>query len=128
MQEDWNQSAFIPESCPDCLGDDGHLTNYLNWQMGQDSNLRRSMLSSTGDFVIATTFLQIGPQTHEDALRQELAEMEDAYPDRFRSWVTEGTTHTYIQRDPNQSAGGVSAIDFITSQMEGTDDWVSTSD
>ncbi len=128
LQDDWNQSAFIPASCPDCLGDDGHLTNYLIWQMDQDTNLRRSMLSSTGDFVIATTFLQIGPQAHEDALRPELAEMEAAHPDRFRSWVTEGTTHTYIQRDPNQTAGGISAIDFISAQINGTDDWVSTSD
>lgn len=128
LQDDWNQTAFIPASCPDCLGEDGHLTNYLNWQMAQDPNLRRSMLSSKGDFVIASTFLQIGPAAHEAALVQELAKMEAAQPDRFRSWVTNGTTHTYIQRDPNQTAGGVRAIDFIAAQINGTDDWVSTSD
>lgn len=128
LQSDWNQSAFIPASCPDCIGEEGHLTNYLNWQMDQDKNLRRSMLSSTGDVVIAATFLQIGAAAHEEALRGELAKMEAAHPDRFRSWITAGTTHTYIQRNPNQTAGGVRAIDFISAQINGTDDWVSTSD
>lgn len=128
LQDDWNQSAFIPESCPDCIGADGHLTNYLKWQMDQDQNLRRSMLSSKGDFVIASAFLQIGAQRHEEALVTELAEMEAAHPDRFRSWVTNGIDHTYIQRNPNQTAGGVRAIDFISAQINGTDDWVSTSD
>ncbi len=128
LQEDWNQSAFIPESCPDCIGPDGHLTNYLIWQMDQDRNLRRSMLSSKGDVVIATAFLQIGAAAHETALLEELAQMEEAHPDRFRYWVTDGTDHTYIQRNPDQTAGGVRAIDFISAQIDGTDDWNSTVD
>lgn len=128
LQTDWNQTAFIPESCEDCLSEDGHLINYLNWQLDQDPNTRRSILTSKQDFVIGTTFLQIGGPAHEAAVLPALAKMEAAHPERFRSWVTDGSAHTYIQLNPDQTAGGVKAIDFITSQLNGTDDWVSVSD
>ncbi|MCX2978719.1 pectin acetylesterase-family hydrolase [Candidatus Marimicrobium litorale] len=135
LMSDWNQSAFIPEDCSGlpCLGEDGHLSDYQSWQLDVDTLTRRSYLSSKQDSVIALGFLQIGGPAHEAALIPELADMEVRHPDRVRSWVVDGSTHTYVQRDPEATSGvgingGVSVFDFIRAQLDDSPDWVSVSD
>ncbi len=128
LMSDWNQSAFIPDSCDDCLGDDGHLTSFLIWQLDQDPNVRRSILSSKQDDVIGTFFLQIGGPAYEAALIPELMELEAAHPDRVRYWLTEGDGHTYVQLAPEQTAGGVSALDWVKTMLDDNDSWTTVSD
>ncbi|MCP4842723.1 MAG: vtpJ-therm [Halieaceae bacterium] len=135
LMSDWNQGAFIPEECSGlpCLGEDGHLSDYQSWQLDVDPLTRRSYLTSKQDATIALGFLQIGGPAHEAALIPELADMEARQPDRVRSWVVDGSAHTYVQRDPETTSGvgingGVSVFDFIRAQLDDSPDWVSVSD
>lgn len=128
LMEDWNQFAFIPESCPTCIPDDGHLSDYLDWQLDQDPNVRRGFMSYTQDSVIGGFFLGIGGPAFEAALFPELMQMETAHPDRVRYWVPNGSGHTFLLNGLDVTAGGVSGLDWVTAMIEGTDAWVSTSD
>jgi hypothetical protein len=126
---DWNAGAFIPESCDNnCIGEDGHSTEYLIWQMEQDPTLRRSMLSYNRDALIADFFLMIGQDAFEEALYEEMQQLEDAFPDRTASWIPAGTTHTVLQLAPDETAGGVPLMDWIGFMLDDTDEWVSVRD
>ena len=128
LLNDWNLGAFIAASCPDCLDDDGHLTNFLVWQFDQDPNVRRGILSYTQDTVLADFFLAIGGPAFEEALFPELAQMEEAHPDRVRSWVPAGNGHTFVQAEPDKTAGGVPVMDWIAAMLDKSDDWESVKD
>jgi hypothetical protein len=125
---EWNATAFIPESCPNCIGADGHTTDLFKWQLEQDDNLRLSLMSYTQDPVIAVTFVQSGLKVFERELFKELADLEAAYPNRIKSFVRDGVSHTFLLSDTSLTAGGVTVLDWVTAMLEGSDDWVSTSD
>lgn len=126
--DDWNIRAFLPESCETCIPDDGHLTDYHIWQLDEDSNVRRGMLSYSRDTTFADFFLGIGKDAFEVALYEEMQQLEDAHPERQRSWIPAGEEHTFLMREPDKTAGGVSMMDWITSMLNGSDDWVSVQD
>ena len=128
LMEDWNTSAFIPDSCDNCIPEDGHLTEYHIWQMSEDENLRRSMLSYSRDTTFADFFLQIGKDAFEVALREEMQQLEDAHPERQRSWIPAGDDHTFLLIEPDQTAGGVPLMDWIRAMLDGSEDWVSVTD
>lgn len=126
--EQWNVTAFLPASCETCIGDDGHTTDYHKWQLEQDDNFTLGMMSYTQDAVIAVTFTQAGGEVFEEALIEELADLEGDYPDRVKSFVVDGTAHTFLMSSLETTAGGVSVSDWLTAMLEGSADWVSTSD
>ncbi|MDX1733215.1 MAG: pectin acetylesterase-family hydrolase [Halioglobus sp.] len=128
LMDDWNQSAFIPQSCPDCLGPDGHLSNYLSWQLEQDPNTRRGYMSYSQDSTIATFFLGLDGPVFEAALTEELSQLEAAHPERVRSWVPDGVGHTFLLREPDKTAGGVPVMAWISAMLDGSEDWISISD
>jgi hypothetical protein len=125
---EWNIGAFIPDSCTECIADDGHLTGYLNWQLDQDADVRRGMLSYTRDFNLADLFLEIGGPAFEAGLDQEMREQEDAHPERMRSWLVEGSGHTFVALEPDRSAGGVPLMDWVGLMLSGSEEWVSVRD
>lgn len=126
--EEWNIGAFIPDSCANCIAADGHMTDYLNWQLDQDPDVRRAMLSYTQDVNLADLFLEIGGPAFEAALSQEMREQEEAHPGRMRSWLVEGNGHTFVELEPDRTAGGVPLMDWIGLMLSGSDDWVSVRD
>jgi hypothetical protein len=128
LMDDWNTGAFIPESCENCIPDDGHFTDYHIWQMDQDDNFRRGMLSYSRDTTFADFFLQIGKDAFEAALFPEMQQLEDAYPERQHSWIPAGEKHTFLMAEPDQTAGGVPVMDWIAAMLDGSDDWVSVQD
>lgn len=125
LTQEWNLSAFIPASCPDCIAEDGHLSDYLIWQLDQDPNVRRSYLGYTGDSTLANTFLRIGGASYEQAIIAEMAQQEAAHPERVRSWLKAGMQHTFITDDPDVTVQGVSAMDWINAMLTDSADWVS---
>ncbi|MEZ5571813.1 MAG: pectin acetylesterase-family hydrolase [Halioglobus sp.] len=125
---EWNLSAFIPQSCADCIAPDGHLTDYLIWQMDQDPDLRRAMLSNTQDVNLADLFLGIGGPAFETALLEEMQQQENAYPQRMHSWIVDGNGHTFVELQPDATAGGVPLMDWIGYMLSGSDQWVSVKD
>ena len=126
--DDWNLRAFLPQSCTGCIAEDGHLTDYNIWLLQQDENVRHAMLSATRDSTFADFFLMIGGEAFEAALVEEMQQLEDAVPGRQRSWIYEGVEHTFLQRDPDATAGGVPLMEWLTLMLEGSDDWVSVAD
>jgi hypothetical protein len=126
--KDWNLRAFIPASCPNCIAGDGHLTDYLSWQMDQDPGVRRGLLSYTQDINLADIFLEIGGPVFERALVEEMRQQEDAHPARVRSWIVDGNGHTFVEDDPDRTAGGVALMDWIGFMLSGSDQWVSVKD
>ena len=129
LMEEWNTEHFLPESCDDtCIGEDGHLTEYLIWQLDEDEDVRLSMLSYTGDPVIADFFLQIGKDAFSVTLREEMQQLEDAHPARMHSMIAEGVGHTFVQLSPDKVVDGVAVLDWIGLMLSGSDEWVSLAD
>ncbi|MEZ5567688.1 MAG: pectin acetylesterase-family hydrolase [Halioglobus sp.] len=128
LLREWNTEAFVPASCPDCIGADGHLTEYLIWQMDQDTTVRRAMLSYTQDSVFADTFLQIGGAAFEAALLGEMQQQRDAHPGRTQTFLPAGSGHTFVQIEPDKTAGGVNLMDWLGFMLAGSDQWASVDD
>jgi hypothetical protein len=126
--DEWNSEAIIPASCESCVGADGHVTDLIKWLLEQDDNLRVSLMSYTQDPVIAVFFVQSGLDVFERELFKELADLEAAYPNRIKSFVRDGVSHTFLLSDTSLTAGGVTVLDWVTAMLKGSDDWVSTSD
>jgi hypothetical protein len=126
--EEWNASAFIPESCPECIADDGHLTEYLIWQLEQDTSIKRGMLSYNRDFTISVFFVGIGQDAFEEALYEEMAQLNAALPERNKSWIPAGVGHTFLRDEPDQTAGGVPVLDWVGYLLSDSEEWVSVED
>jgi hypothetical protein len=97
---EWNINRVIPESCDDCLAT-GHITPFLDWQLDNDPTLRISAFSNLQDGVIAGVFLSdpeidFTPEDFENELISEHSSLNETYPDRFNSFLVEGTGHTAI--------------------------------
>jgi hypothetical protein len=128
LMNDWNALAFFPESCPTCIGEDGHTTDIHKWQLKQDENLRLSLMSYTQDPVIAVTFVQSGFDVFEEELKNEMEDLRSAYPQRLQTFVRDDTGHTFLLSDTSLTAGGVTVLEWVAAMLEGSDDWISTSD
>lgn len=133
LLNEWNANAFIPASCTTCIGEDGHLTDYYKWALEQDSNFRLGMMSFKQDFRIQESWFP-SVESFEQALHVELSEVESAYPARVHSFLATGTDHAILVDglDSNTAldatAGGVTAMDWLTSMLQGSAGWVSYSD
>jgi len=128
LMAEWNLEAFIPADCEDCIPPDGHLTDYLVWQLDQDPDTRLSLLSYTQDSVFANVFLQIGGPAFEAALLEEMAQQRDAHPGRVQTFLADGSGHTFVQLEPDKTAGGVAVLDWLGFMLDGDPQWVSVDD
>lgn len=133
LLNEWNANAFIPASCTTCIGADGHLTDYYKWALEQDSNFRLGMMSFKQDRYIHTSWFS-SVESFEQTLHAELSELENVYPARVHSFLATGTDHAILVDglDSNNAldatAGGVTAMDWLTSMLQGSAEWVSYSD
>jgi hypothetical protein len=125
--EYWNSAAFFPASCSTCIGEDGHLTDYFKYQLGEDDNLRMGFISSTADETVLER-LTLSSAEFEAELRQEMAEIEAAYPDRVRSLIPDGIEHTFIIRRFDFQVGDTTVRQWVTDMLSGSEAWVSISE
>jgi hypothetical protein len=122
----WNVSdSFLPASCPDCIAEDGHGTGFHIWSLTQDPNLRLSLMSYTQDGTIAGFFFEVPGPIWQEALLEEMAEVEAAHPDRVRSFIAPGTSHTFLRNDTNPVIEGISVLEWVTGMLEDSEDWTS---
>ena len=128
VSSEWNSTAFLPASCPTCIGADGHTTDYHIYQLDQDANLLTGFMSTEQDSVIADTFVGIGGPAFEAALRSEMADIEAAHPDRFRSLIADGNDHTFLQRAFDLAVGNTTVRDWVTNMLANNSEWLSVSD
>lgn len=124
LNDYWNAGAFYPASCDTCIGDDGHLTDYHAYQLAEDPDLRMGIMSYKQDGVILERSPLDGP-AYEAALLQAMAELRDAYPVRFRSFIADGDGHTFILRDYERVVGGTTVREWIEALLGGGESWVS---
>lgn len=125
--EYWNIKSFFAASCDECLKG-GNPTSYHDWLLNEDDNVRLAMLSHKRDSTIGDFFLSLGGEAFEAMLLNVVAAVEDLYPDRVRSFIRNGSTHTFLGGSLDQTAGGVVLRDWITDMLEGSDDWQSAQD
>lgn len=123
----WNSAAFYPASCPTCIGEDGHLTDYHKYQLGEDDDVRMAFISSKQDEVL-TEGLMIDGATFEAGLLPAMAELREAFPGRFRSLIADGDEHTFIIRQFDYPIAGITVRQWLAAMLGGGDDWVSLSD
>ena len=124
----WNSSSFIPASCTTCVGVDGNLTDLHKYQLAEDDNLRLAYMSSKQDEVITGEFAVVSPTVFEEELLQAVSELIEAYPDRFRSLIADGDSHTFIQRQFTLEIGGTTVRQWVGHMVTGSEDWVSVTE
>ena len=123
----WNSGGFFPASCSSCIGDDGNLTNYYKYQLAEDKNVRMGFISSTRDEVVIGRTM-IDAAEFEAQLIAAMAELEQAYPDRFRSLISDTDEHTFIIKQFGFAVGDTTVLQWVTDMLSESDGWVSTSD
>ncbi|MEM9305233.1 MAG: pectin acetylesterase-family hydrolase, partial [Pseudomonadota bacterium] len=128
LSDYWNAGAFYPASCPTCIGEDGHLTDYHSYQLAEDTNIRMGFISSKQDSRIADEGLMIGGPAFEAALLPALAELREAFPDRFRSLVADGDEHTFVIRQIDYPVGDTTVREWLADLLSGGAAWISVSD
>jgi hypothetical protein len=127
--EYWNiVDSFIPQSCPDCIGDDGHATGMHIWELDQDPAVRLSLMSYAQDGLISGFFFEISGPEFEVALREEMQQVEDAHPDRVRSFIPTGTEHTMLLIKPDLVVEDISVLGWVTAMLDDSAEWTSRTD
>lgn len=95
---EFNAGNLIPNSALSII-DDGHLTGLIDWQLGQDSQLRVAAISHLTDYVISQIYLDVTYAEFEDALRDETDELQSAWPGRYEYFLPHGSQHTALLGD-----------------------------
>ena len=98
IMEEFNAGNLIPNSALSII-DDGHLTGLIDWQLGQDSQLRVAAISHLTDYVISQIYLDVRYAEFEDALRDETDELQSAWPGRYEYFLPHGSQHTALLGD-----------------------------
>jgi hypothetical protein len=125
----WNiTDSFLPASCPNCIADNGHGTNYFTWQLDRDENVRLSLLSYKQDFIIATGFFMITGAEWEPGLLSEMPAVESSHPDRIHSFIANGTSHTFLSTTPNLVVEGISVFEWVQAMLDDSSEWTSRLD
>ncbi|MEZ5503460.1 MAG: pectin acetylesterase-family hydrolase [Halioglobus sp.] len=123
----WNSDSFFPANCSACIGEDGNLTEYHKYQLAEDENIRIGFISSTRDKTIVGQS-GIDGDIFEAELLHAVAELEDAYPDRFRSLISYTDEHTYIIKQFDFPVADTTVRQWVTNMLSSNDSWVSESD
>lgn len=122
----WNISdSFLPASCADCIADDGHGTGIHIYALDNDPDLRLSLLSFTQDGTIAGFFFEVPGPVWQQALIEEMAELEAAHPERTRSFIAPGTDHTFLLNKTDLAIEGITVLEWVTAMLDGSDEWES---
>jgi hypothetical protein len=127
LNDYWNAWAWFPESCADCIGEDGHLTGYHRYQLDEDANIRMAYLSTKQDERLVGD-LGVDASAWEAALLSAAAELEDAHPGRFHSLIADGDGHTFILRDFDREVGGTTVRQWLTDMLTGAEGFGSVAD
>jgi len=104
LLDEFNLNRFLPANCPTCFSN-GNLTGLFGYFLAHDKHVRIGAYTSWFDGVLATVFLQIPGDRYADAITSQTGALHDAYPDRFRRFVTDGNQHTALLGDPSGIVG-----------------------
>lgn len=123
----WNGSSFYPTSCNSCIGEDGNLTGYHQYQLEQDENIAMAYISSKQDETFAL-ITQGGGAAFESQLLEASNELKSAYPERFNSLIANGNEHTFIISNYSYVVAETTVKEWITNMLLENDTWESKID
>lgn len=123
----WGAQAFFPNSCTDCIGLDGNLTNYHSYQLKEDENLRMAYISSKQDetYAQATTG---GGAAFEAQIIEAANELKSAFPQRFNSLIADGDEHTFILSNFNYPVAETTVREWVAEMVNEDAGWTSKID
>lgn len=123
--EYWGAESFFPTSCSECIGSDGNITDYHKYQLEQDPNIRLAYIGSKQD----ETFAQmLGAANYETQVLEAVAEMKDAFPDRFNYIIANGDQHTFLISQFEYSIAGTTVKKWVSEMVNEDDNWASKID
>ena len=125
--EYWNGWSFYPSSCTSCIGEDGNLTAYHQYQLEQDTNMVMAYISSKQDETFAV-LTQGGGPAFEKQLLEASDKLNMVFPDRFYSLIANGNEHTFLIRNYDYRIAGTSVREWITNMLFDNDSWESRVD
>jgi Protein of unknown function (DUF3089)/Pectinacetylesterase len=91
--ENWNYRQFIPPSCTNC---DQQITYLTEWSFERDPDLRFALFSYLQDGVIRA-FNALSADAFESLLRTVTDDIHSRYPQRFKRFFPQGTSHTVLE-------------------------------
>lgn len=127
MLSEWNATAVLPASCPDCLDKSGFLHNYYSWQLSEDDKLKIGLMSYKRDTVIANQYTSMGVENFEAYLTGLIAGLEEFHPGLIHSFVVEGELHGLLG-NMQTVAGETTVGEWIGQMVADSPDWESVSD
>lgn len=119
---EWNLDPFIPEDCQDCF-DDGHLTEFIAWQLENDPGLKMSSFSYTQDDTIGNTFLRLGGEVFEEYLLEEIPALHERFPDSYVHFILQGDGHTLLGDIAGNGYNGLTVRDWLQAMLDGDPAW-----
>ncbi|MEM7762519.1 MAG: pectin acetylesterase-family hydrolase [Pseudomonadota bacterium] len=128
LNDYWNAWHFYPGSCETCIGDDGNLTDYHRYQLAEDANMRMGFISTKRDAVVTVDSGSLDQDTFERELLAAIAELNEAYPNRFQSLIADGEGHTFLIRNFDQAIAGITVRQWMADMLSQSDNWISRSD
>ena len=120
LSDYWNAEAFFPSSCSDCIGSDGNLTGYHQYQLTEDENLVMAYISSKQDSV---TSASLGGSVFEMELIEAATELNAAFPERFQSLIVNGDAHTFIIRTFDYQVSDFTIKQWLSDMISDSGDW-----
>lgn len=110
--DQFGASQLVPDDCQGCLVN-GHIAPLVGWALERDDNLRVAIFSSWFDSIMGDTFLGMDPYVFQRALARETGALHDRFPDRYRRFIVDDSTHTTLLGDPTGIIGtDLSAIEL----------------
>ena len=92
---EFNASRFIPKDCPTC-GDNGHITDLVDYMLERDDNLTIGVFSSWYDGVIVDMFLKADPASFQESMARITGAINEKHPESYKRFILNGTTHTTL--------------------------------
>jgi hypothetical protein len=110
--DQFGASQLVPDDCDECLVN-GHIAPLVGWALERDDNLRVAVFSSWFDSIMGDTFLGMDPYLFQQALARETGALHERFPDRYRRFIVDDSTHTTLLGDPTGIIGtDLSAIEL----------------
>ena len=116
--EEFHAERIVPASQSHLL-DGGHLSPLVGWQLDEDPNLRVSAFSTLQDYVISQIYLGVESDDFESWLVQEVDALHSRHPERYQSFIADGTFHTTLLGDPSGFLDADSAYTELLEELLG---------
>ena len=94
-----------------------HLTPLVSWQLRQDSNLKIAGFSFLRDYVISQMYLETPYEDFENQIRTQTHLIHEEFPNRYQSFLKEGSKHTVLLGDPSGFVDADSSFADLLTQM-----------